>query len=223
MASIPSFYSAAVTAVDNAQSGRHPFTVAAARFDEVARSAPVGGWDRETPCPPWVARDIVRHLVEWIPDVIGRSGHTITVSADVDVDPLSAWRDLASELQRLLDDPAIAHRTFDAGPPGELSIANAIRMLVVGDVLVHTWDLAEAFGRSVQLDDALVAEQLAGLAQFSDALVASGHFAAAVAVPDGASPHVRMLALTGRDAHRSSADGCRSDATIKERIAGGFG
>ncbi len=212
-----------MTANDNARCGSHPFTVAAAGFDEVARSAPLGGWDRETPCLPWLARDIVRHLVQWIPDVIGRSGHAITVSADIDVDPLSAWRNLADELHRLLDDPSIASRTFDAGPPGEISVANAIGMLVVGDVLVHTWDLAEAFGRSVQLDDALVAEQLAGMPRFSDALAASGHFAACVAVADDASPQVGMLALTGRDARRRMPDDSTSDATIEEQIVRVFG
>ncbi len=37
-----------------------------ARVDAV----PDGGWERPTPCEGWVARDVVAHLVEWIPPAL---------------------------------------------------------------------------------------------------------------------------------------------------------
>lgn len=39
----------------------------AARFTETARSVPADAWDTPAPCEGWVARDVVRHLVEWVP------------------------------------------------------------------------------------------------------------------------------------------------------------
>ena len=39
----------------------------AGTFTDTARRVPDDAWDSPAPCEGWVARDIVGHMVEWMP------------------------------------------------------------------------------------------------------------------------------------------------------------
>ena len=104
---------------------------AAAQFDARVRAMPDNGWDEQTPCAGWIGRDVVAHLVEWVPSVIGKAGIEFP-PMDARTDPVAAWTTLDTTLQAALDDPDVATRRFDAGPPGELTVETAIGMLVRG-------------------------------------------------------------------------------------------
>lgn len=175
------------------------FRRVAAAFTELVAGTDPGAWDRPAPCEGWVARDVVRHVTEWVPAVIGRSGVAFPPAPSADDDPATAWVALATTLQAALDDPAVASRTFDAGPPGTLSVEQAIGLLVVGDVLVHTWDLAVATGRSVALDPAVAEEMLVGMEAIDELLRSSGHYGPRVPVAADASLTDRLVGFTGRD------------------------
>src|SRR5262245_54255846 len=43
------------------------FEKVAAAFTARVEAVPPDAWDRPAPCEGWVARDVVRHLVEWLP------------------------------------------------------------------------------------------------------------------------------------------------------------
>lgn len=174
------------------------FRRVASRFTERVDEVPADAWSTPTPCAGWVARDIVGHLVEWVPAVIGRSGLAFPDLASVDDDPAAAWRTLAAALQSMLDDPAQAAVEFDVGPPGQMTVAQAIDALVTGDVLIHTWDLARAVGLDERLDDDLVGAALAAMEPIDDMLRASGHFGPRVDVAADADPQSRLIAITGR-------------------------
>lgn len=174
------------------------FRRVAAMFSARVSEVPADAWDNPAPCEGWVARDIVRHLVEWVPAVMGRAGLEFPASTSVDDDPDRAWQGLAATLQAALDDPEVAARRFDAGPPGELSIEAAIGMLVTGDVLIHTWDLATATGLDDRLDAIAVSETLAGMVPLDEALRSSGHCGPRVAVGDDADDQTKLIAFTGR-------------------------
>jgi uncharacterized protein (TIGR03086 family) len=178
------------------------FRRVAGRFADRVAEVPADAWSNPAPCDGWTARDVVRHLLEWVPGVIGRAGVVFPAAPSVDDDPVGAWDGFAAALQGALDDPATAARTFDAGPPGELTVEQAIDMLVVGDVLVHTWDLARAVGLDERLDDGLVAGMLAGLEPIDDLLRSSGHYGPKVDVPDDADTQTKLIAFTGRDPAR---------------------
>lgn len=182
------------------------FDTTAERFRRVASTfaartnAVTGdGWESPAPCEGWTARDVVRHLVEWVPAVIGRSGIVFPAGPPVDDDPAGAWKALSDSLQAALDDPDVAAIEFDAGPPGLMTIERAIGMLVVGDVLVHTWDLARATGQNESLDAAIASEMLIGMQPIDDMLRSSGHYGPKVAVPDNADDQTKLIAFTGRD------------------------
>jgi hypothetical protein len=72
-------------------------------------------------------------------------------------------------------------------------------MLVTGDVLVHTWDLATAAGLDRTLDPRLVTDMLHGMEPMDEALRASGHFGARVEVVADADDQTKLIAFTGRD------------------------
>lgn len=175
----------------------------AARFQRVNRAfltcmdaVPADAWDNPTPCDGWVARDVVEHLVEWVPSFLAGGGIEFGPLAG---DPVASWKSASATIQRALDDPATATRTFEAGPLGEMSIENAVDMTITGDVLVHTWDLATATGQEVRLDPAVVHDQVAGMSSMGDALEQSGHFGPRVSVPDDADEQTKLLALSGRN------------------------
>ena len=105
-------------------------------------------------------------------------------------------------IQGGLDDPAVAQRVEDCGPPGVLSFEAAVEMTCTPDVLVHTWDLAQAAGVDVELDAEAVAQQAAGIDAMppgvDEAMRASGHFGPRVDVPADADARTRVLAFYGR-------------------------
>jgi uncharacterized protein (TIGR03086 family) len=169
----------------------------AAQFDARVRAMPDGAWNNPAPCDGWVGRDVVGHLVEWVPAVIGAAGIEFP-AMDWHADPVGAWTALDTTLQAALDDASTAHRTFNAGPSGEMTVESAIGMLVVGDILVHTWDLARAGGLDEHLPSDIVSEMLIGMEPLDAMLRESGHYGPRVPVADDADDQTKLIAFTGR-------------------------
>jgi uncharacterized protein (TIGR03086 family) len=165
------------------------------RVNAVANDA----WDNPTPCEGWVARDIVRHLTEWIPGYYNNmAGLDLPTGMSVDDDPVAAWATLHAALGAALADPAVAQREFD-GPPGRMSVEQSIDMIVTGDLLIHTWDLARAAGLDETLDAAEAQRALEGSEPFDEMLRSSGHYGPRVIVSDDADITAKLVAFMGRN------------------------
>jgi uncharacterized protein (TIGR03086 family) len=187
-------------------------TETAARFERVAAAFTArveavsdDAWEQPAPCEGWVARDVVRHLVEWLPGpgfLLGTFGVETGPIPSVDSDPAAAWQVVCSAIQRALDDPSTATRVEDCGPPGRLSLENAVDMTCTPDVLIHTWDLSRAAGLDERLDPDEVHRQLVGFEsmppEVDEAMRTSGHFGRRVVVADDADEQTRLLAFMGR-------------------------
>lgn len=106
-------------------------------------------------------------------------------------------------LDGLLDQANTAATEIDLGPPGRQTIEQAIGMIILGDVLVHTWDLARAAGLDDSIDETVAAEMLAGMEPMDEMLRSSGHYGPRVQVDDDADVVTRLIAFTGRDPHWS--------------------
>jgi len=140
----------------------------------------------------------VRHLVEWVPGFFGeRYGLDLGAVPSVDDDPAAAWAAVRDALQAALDDPEVAALEAD-GPMGRRSLEDMAAMIVVADVLVHTWDLARATGQDEALDPDEVAGMLAGMEPMDEAIRGSGQFGPRVPVPDDADTQTKLIAFTGR-------------------------
>lgn len=167
-------------------------------FGDRVRAVPAGAWGNPSPCAGWTARDVVRHLVEWLPafffDTWGLDRPTIP---PVDDDPAASWQALDGAIRAALADPAVAGSRRDT-PMGPATFSRMIDTICTGDVLVHTWDLARATGQDEVLDPAEVRRMFDGIEDHDEAMRESGHYGPKVTVPDGADDQTRLLAFLGR-------------------------
>jgi uncharacterized protein (TIGR03086 family) len=188
-------------------------TEIAARFEKVAagftarvEAVPADAWERPAPCEGWVARDVVRHLIQWLSGpgfLLGTFDVETGAIPSVETDPAAAWAVVRDAIQRALDDPAIAPRVEDCGPPGRLSLEAAVDMTCTPDVLIHTWDLSRAAGLDERLDRDEVHHLLTGIeslpSEVEEAMRSSGHYGPRVAVAANADEQTRLLAFMGRE------------------------
>ena len=170
----------------------------AGHFTQRVRSVPDTAWDKPAPCDGWVARDVVRHLVEWVPSFFkGTLDLEFPDAPSIDDDPAGAWLALSDALQAALDDPDVASREFEMRM-GRYRIDDAIGMFCIGDILVHTWDLARATGLDEALDADEVHRLFEGMEPIDELLRQSGHYGPRVEVPADAAEQTKLIAFTGR-------------------------
>ena len=166
-------------------------------FGARVRAVPEDGWDRPAPCEGWLARDVVRHLVEWIPAFLAAHWDLRLDVPPVDDDPAAAWAALDTGIRAALADPALA-ATERTTPAGTMSFAATLDMIGTTDVLLHTWDLARATGGDDRLDAGEVHRLLVGMEPMDEVLRSSGHYGPRTPVPDDADEQTRLLAFIGR-------------------------
>ncbi len=170
----------------------------AGQFMERVRAVPAGAWDNPTPCEGWVARDVVRHLTEWLPAFFfGTWGIERPDGPSVDDDPVGAWQVVDDAIRAALDDSEIAGTTHDT-PMGPSTFAQTIDTICTGDILVHTWDLARATGLDETLDAVEVHRMLQGIEPMDEALRQSGHYGPRVEVSADADEQSQLIAFMGR-------------------------
>ncbi|MFC6016358.1 TIGR03086 family metal-binding protein [Plantactinospora solaniradicis] len=163
-------------------------------------------WDVPAPVDGWTARDVVRHLVEWLPSFLaGGSSVRLPAVPSVDDDPTGAWQAHVDAVQALLDDPATAELTLSNRHVGQLPLDRAIDQFYTSDVFMHTWDLARATGQDDRLDPDFCALLLAGMEPMEDVIRSSGQYGPRVPVKDDADVQTKMLAFIGRDPHWTPA------------------
>jgi uncharacterized protein (TIGR03086 family) len=171
----------------------------AATFTQRVDEVPDAAWDDEAPCEGWVARDVVRHLIDWPVSLLFETWALPRPEMpSVDDDPAGAWHAVDRAYQLALDDPAVAGRVKDVPHVGRKSFEDAFDMLVTSDVFLHTWDLARATGLDETLDADECRRLLEGMEPMDEVLRQSGHYGPKVAVPDDADVQTRLLAFIGR-------------------------
>jgi len=171
----------------------------AGAFTTTVERTPAESWDAPAPPEGWVARDVVRHLVEWFPAFLdGAVGITLPAGPSVDDDPVGAWRTQTVAVQALLDDGETADREHDLPHIGRMSLGQAIDMIYTSDVFMHRWDLARATGQDETLDPDKCSAMLEGMLAMDEALRQSGQYGPRVDVADDADVQTKLLAFIGR-------------------------
>jgi uncharacterized protein (TIGR03086 family) len=172
--------------------------VTAAHFTELVRGTT--DWSAPAPVPDWAARDVVRHLIEWLTGFVhSGAGVTLTPGPPVDTDPVGAWAVHVASVQALLDDPDSAAVMFTNPHTGSMPLPDAIATFYTSDVFLHSWDLARATGQDERLDPDRCAAMLAAMLPMDELLRTSGQYGPRVDVPDDADPQTKLLAFIGRD------------------------
>jgi len=164
-----------------------------ARVSEV----PADKWDAANPCEGWTNRDVVTHLVEWVPALFASTWELPMPSIpSADQDPVAAWGALDAWCQSCLDDPALAKTERD-GNLGRKTFEDAFDMIALSDVVVHTWDLARGAGLDETLEPGEVQRLLAGMSQLPDEM-RGDFFGPKVELGPDATDQDRMLGYSGR-------------------------
>jgi uncharacterized protein (TIGR03086 family) len=178
--------------------GADRYRKVAGEFTRRVIDVPDDAWDRPAPCDGWVARDVVGHLVEWLPAFF-----FTTFDLDhrpippVDDGPVAAWSVVNETIQDALDDPAIASRVRST-PMGDWTLDQTVDAICTPDVFIHTWDLARAAGLDEHLDPDEVHRLLSAMEPMDEVLRASGHYGPRVPVEDDADEQSRLIAFVGR-------------------------
>ena len=157
-------------------------------------------WEAPSPVAEWSARDVVWHLVDWIPDVLRDGAGLDLPRRDVAAaDPVADWAGFDAAMRAIVARADLATLPFAHPQAGTMTAAAAIDMLATPDVFMHSWDLARASGQPVALDPDYAAGLLSGLEGIEEMLRASGHYGQRVDVDDDADVQTRLIAFIGRD------------------------
>jgi len=175
-------------------------------LERTAQAVPPRSWDAPSPCRDWTARQLAGHLVDGHRQVqamlagTGPLAPTSETAALTDLageDPAAALQDAAARVRKVLAglDPAVEVVT----PRGPLMVEQLLGMAVI-EPFIHGWDLAVATGQPGVLDPELAGTLLPAVVQLDGQLAATGMYAPAVPLPDGAPAEARLLAALGRQA-----------------------
>ncbi|MFC4858223.1 TIGR03086 family metal-binding protein [Actinophytocola glycyrrhizae] len=161
---------------------------------DIVRAIKPGQLTDPTPCAEFDVRELVHHLLYWGPSLEGAARKENVPPSDVET---ADWRGaLLAQLTRTVAAwaPASAWEgTTSMGP------ARVVGEMVVGELVVHAWDLARATGQSLDLPADLLAYVYDGVAAGADQGREMGLYGPAVPVPPDAPVLDRILGLTGRD------------------------
>ena len=178
------------------------FVLALDGFEAVlARVAP-GRWDAPSPCSGWRAADVAGHVIGNLRAVEAYA--TAHEEAENGADPrsaaggdlLAAWRAARTDMMAALDPVALA-RPVPLPWGGSMPLGGFLVRYPM-EILVHTWDLAQATGQAAALDPDLVRDALEPARQFAPIARMSGLIGPECAVAEDADDLTRLLAIFGR-------------------------
>jgi uncharacterized protein (TIGR03086 family) len=159
-----------------------------------------------TPCAGFDVRRLVNHLLFWGPSLEGagrKEAVAPPAASEHDVDLTGeAWAaDLAGQLERIVaawSHDAAWEGTTRMGSPMELP-ASLVGGMVVGELVVHGWDLARATRQPFVADDDVAAYTHDEIAKNAEQGREIGVYGPVVRVAATAPALHRLLGLTGRD------------------------
>jgi uncharacterized protein (TIGR03086 family) len=179
---------------------------AAAAFAEVLRTVTPDRLEAPTPCADYDVRGLLNHLLFWGPCLEGAARkQSVPPAGPSEKDVDLTGTDWAASLQAQSDRLVAAWNppgawdgvTWMAGPtPMPAALVGG---MLVGEFVVHGWDLARAVGRPFALDDDLLGYLRDEVAKIAEEGRAMGVFGPEVIVPATAPLLDQVLALTGRD------------------------
>ncbi|WP_440070085.1 TIGR03086 family metal-binding protein [Streptosporangium sp. OZ121] len=185
---------------------RELMTRAAAPLAEIIHIIEPDQLSARTPCSEYDVRKLINHLLFWGPSLEAAARkETVPPPAGSETDVDLTEGDWAAALEihvkrtvAAWSRPAAWEGTTHMGGPMELP-ASLVGGMVVGELVVHGWDLARAIDRRPAWDDDLVAYLHDELAKNAAQGREMGVYGPEVGVPASASPLDRALGLIGRD------------------------
>lgn len=179
---------------------------AAAPLVDVIRNVKPDHLDAPTPCTDYDVRRLLNHLLFWGASLEGAARKEAVpppAAAETEIDLVHD--DWLAELEGRLDgivgawsQPAAWVGTTRMGGPMELP-APMVGGMVLGELVVHGWDVARSTGQVPSFDEELIVYVLDEVAQTAALGRHLGIYGPEVAVPQSAPTLDRVLGMTGRD------------------------
>jgi uncharacterized protein (TIGR03086 family) len=169
---------------------------AADAFTATVDAVGEGQWDLPTPCAEWNVRQLVAHAVDAqrnLPRGVGAGDEIETPLGD---DPKAAWRTVRAAARTAMTAPGALDKTVKM-PFGEMPASQAFG-IPLGDMLIHTWDIARAIGADEKLPADVVAGTYEALKPIDALLRGPGVMGPKVEPPAGADLQTEFLCFTGR-------------------------
>ncbi|MQA12496.1 MAG: TIGR03086 family protein [Pseudonocardiaceae bacterium] len=179
---------------------------AAGPLMEIIRNIKPDQLNARTPCAEYDVRKLVNHLLFWGPSLEGAARkESVPPPAGAETDLDLTDGDWAATLEAHIDrivaawsEPGAWQGSTQMGGPMELP-ASMIGGMLVGELVVHGWDLARATGQRPVWDDDLVEYLHEETARHAEQGREMGVYGPEVTVPASASTLDRIVGLTGRD------------------------
>jgi uncharacterized protein (TIGR03086 family) len=179
---------------------------AAAEAAAVARGVRPDQYGLATPCPEWNVRTLANHLALWGAYRSELAARRLPAPADGSLDEgrdlmAEGWPEVftgqVAKAAEAWASPGAWEGMTDFG--GATMPAALTGELLLGELVVHGWDLAVATGQRLRCADEVAEAVYRGMAQVADQGRQMGLYGSAVAVGSDASPLARVLAFSGRD------------------------
>jgi uncharacterized protein (TIGR03086 family) len=179
---------------------------AAAPLVEIVRNIKPDQLSAPTPCAEYDVPKLVNHLLFWGPSLEGAARkESVPPVADAEADVDLTEGEWAAALETQLDRtaqawsaPGVWEGTTYIGGPMELP-ASLVGGMVVGELVVHGWDLAQATGQHLALDSDLLGYLHEEIAKSAEQGREMGVYGPEIVLPTSSSTLDRVLDLTGRD------------------------
>jgi uncharacterized protein (TIGR03086 family) len=161
-----------------------------------------GGWEATSPCADWTAWDVAGHLIggQRVIQALATGQACPEVAVDpgrfCGDDPARSWRRTRRDCTCALTETAL-QRPVPFGALGELPLHLFLGGHIL-ELLIHSWDLAQATGQMAQLDPDLVHHAFATAQVVAPMLRADGRLGPPLAPPARAGELTRLLAFMGR-------------------------
>ena len=177
---------------------------ASAEAARVVNGVPEGTLNAPTPCGDWDLSTLLNHTILWTSYSAERRAHGESVAEDLMTKDFTAEPGFRDDYARQINEAVKAWQDPEAwegkrSVMGDATPAADVGAMLIMEMVLHGWDVAQATGQEYACDDA-VAEALMNTVEAQAELFRKYQgFADAVEVPDDATTFDRALGLSGRD------------------------
>jgi len=177
---------------------------AAAEAARVVAGAAGTTLDQKTPCPDWDLRTLLNHTILWTSYSAERRAHGESVAEELMSKDFTAEPGYVQAYQAQLGKAVQAWSNPEAWAGERSVMGNAtpaadIGAMLIMEMVLHGWDIAQATGQDYRCDGAVAANVLQTVEAQGEMFRQYEGFAAVVPVPGDATAFDRALALSGRD------------------------
>jgi uncharacterized protein (TIGR03086 family) len=185
---------------------------AAAEAARVVNGVPetAGTLDAPTLSPDWDLRTLLNHTILWTSYSAERRAHGESVAEDLMNKDFTADPGFRDDYARQINEAVRAWQDPEAwegkrNVMGDATPAADVGAMLIMEMALHGWDVAQATGQEYALDDAAAEAVLQTVEAQAELFRKYQGFAEAIDVPDDATIFGRALRLSGRDPQWQSA------------------